>query len=176
MQVVRGSATPHPEDTQVMDTRVNDVSNEDITREEFLGRIETVRTALQRAQLVGLVAFGDCWRGANITYFTEFRPVDGVSDIANAVLLLGVDSEPVLFVSEQCLPYAASVTTFKVCGFRELAERLRKFADTHRAGALGLAGAAYVPAGLLDRVRDGLDGVRLEPTAVLAEIKGIKSA
>jgi Xaa-Pro aminopeptidase len=40
------------------------------------------------------MAFGDCWRGANVTYFTEFRPLDGVSDIANAVLLLGVDEEP----------------------------------------------------------------------------------
>jgi Xaa-Pro aminopeptidase len=152
-----------------------EMMDEGISPEEYRQRVVTVRSALGKAGLAGLVSFGDCWRGANISYFTQFRPLDGVSDIANAVLLLGVDSEPLLFVSEQCLPYAASVTTFKVCGFRELGERLRKFADTHRAGTLGLAGAAYVPAGVLDRVEEGLDGVRLEPTALLAEIKAIKS-
>ena len=150
-------------------------AEEGISAGEFRQRIATVRAAFAKAGLAGLVAFGDCWRGANITYFTEFRPLDGVSDIANAVLLLGVDTEPLLFVSEQCIPYAASVTTFQVCGFRELGDRLRKFADAHRAGALGLAGAAYVPASVLDRVKEGLGGLRLEPTALLAEIKAIKS-
>ena len=75
-----------------MDARATNVPFEGIAPEEFLGRVATVRSALGKAGLVGLLAFGDCWRGANITYFTEFRPLDGVSDIANGVLLLGVDS------------------------------------------------------------------------------------
>src|SRR5690349_12762373 len=66
-------------------------ASDDITPDEFRGRVAKVRTAVGKAGLVGLVAFGDCWRGANVTYFTEFRPLDGVSDIANAVLLLSVD-------------------------------------------------------------------------------------
>ena len=148
---------------------------EDISADEFRARLTKVRAAIAKAGLVGLVAFGDCWRGANITYFTEFRPLDGVSDIANAVLLLGVDEDPVLFVSEQCLMYASSATTFPVVSFRELGDRLRKFAGAHHAGTVGLAGQAYIPASVLDRIKDGLGDLRLVPTPVLAEIKAIKS-
>ncbi|HEX4986583.1 MAG TPA: Xaa-Pro peptidase family protein [Burkholderiales bacterium] len=158
-----------------MPPKGDDVVGEGIAPEEFRQRIVTVRNALQKAGLVGLIAFGDCWRGANITYFTEFRPLDGVSDIANAVLLLGVDGEPILFVSDQTLAYAASVTTFPVASFRELGERLRAFGARHRGGMAGLAGAAYIPAGVLDRVRAGLDGLTLKSSLVLAEIKAIKS-
>ena len=152
-----------------------DVIGEGISPAEFKQRMVTVRNALHKAGLVGLVAFGDCWRGANITYFTEFRPLDGVSDIANAVLLLGVDGEPVLFVSDQTLAYAASVTTFPVVSFREIGDRLRAFGARHQGGKAGLAGAAYIPASVLDRVRAGLGGITLEPSPVLAEIKAIKS-
>jgi Xaa-Pro aminopeptidase len=134
-----------------------------------------VRGALDKAGLVGLVAFGDCWRGANITYFTEFRPLDGVSDIANAVLLLGIDAEPVLFVSDQTLAYASSVTTFPVASFREMSARLRAFAARHSRASVGLAGGAYIPASVLDRVRAGLENLELQTTSVLAEIKAIKS-
>lgn len=152
-----------------------DMLDEGISKEEYRERVTTVRKGLAKAGLAGLIAFGDCWRGANVSYFTQFRPLDGVSDIANAVVLLGVETEPLLFVSSQCVPYAASVTTFQVCDFRELGERLRTFADAHRKGKLGLAGAAYIPASVLDRVKAGLDGLPLEPTTVLAEIKAIKS-
>ena len=148
---------------------------EDISADEFRARLAKVRGAVEKAGLVGLVAFGDCWRGANITYFTEFRPLDGVSDIANALLLMGVDEDPVLFVSDQCLMYASSCTTFPVASFRELGERLRKFAGAHPKGAVGLAGQAYIPASVLDRIKDGLGALSLAPTSVLAEIKAIKS-
>jgi Xaa-Pro aminopeptidase len=151
------------------------VATDDISADEFRARVTNVRTAIAKAGLVGLVAFGDCWRGANVTYFTEFRPLDGVSDIANAVLLLGVDEEPLLFVSDQCLMYAASVTTFPVVGFREMGARLRQFAGAHRRGTVGLAGQAYIPAGVLDRIKDGLGDLTLKATPVLAEIKAIKS-
>src|SRR5438128_684149 len=164
-------ATP----SKAASTASSDVAGEGISRGEFKQRIVTVRNALDKAGLVGLVAFGDCWRAANITYFTEFRPLDGVSDIANAVLLLGVDAEPVLFVSDQTLAYAASVTTFPVASFREIGERLRAFGARRPRGKVGLAGAAYIPSSVLDRVRSGLDRLALEPTAVLAEIKAIKS-
>src|SRR5881628_683306 len=156
-------ATP----SKAASTASSDVAGEGISREEFKQRIVTVRNALDKAGLVGLVAFGDCWRAANITYFTEFRPLDGVSDIANAVLLLGVDTEPLLFVSDQTLAYASSVTTFAVASFREIGDRMRAFAARHSRGSVGLAGAAYIPASVLDRVRAGLDGLKLETTPVL---------
>jgi Xaa-Pro aminopeptidase len=160
---------------KAVDVCSGDTPSEGISAREFLERIVKVRAALAEADLAGLVAFGDCWRAANITYFTEFRPLDGVSDIANAVLLLGRDAEPTLFVSEQCLPYAVSVTAFPVHTFREIGKRLRAFASAHRKGTLGLAGSAYIPASVLERIKDGLGDVHLEPTTVLAETKAVKS-
>jgi Xaa-Pro aminopeptidase len=148
---------------------------EAIQRDEYLARIGTVRSAVERAGLAGLVAFGDCWRSSNISYFTEFRPLDGVSDIANAVFLLGIDAEPVLLVSDQCLDYARSVTPFDVASLRNLTASVARLCQGETRGRLGLAGAAYIPATVLDRVRAGLGAFDLAPTAVLAEIKAVKS-
>ena len=53
--------------------------------------------------------------------------------------------------------------------------RLHKFAAKGLKGDVGLAGAAYVPASVLDRIKSGLDPIRVSPTSVLAEIKAIKS-
>lgn len=149
--------------------------DETIPASEYQQRLETVRAGLPSAGLVGLVAFGDCWRGANVCYFTEFRPLDGVSDIANALVLIGVDAQPAHFVSEQCVAYAASVTTFSVYSFREMKAHLEAFTTAHTHGTLGLAGAAYIPAGLLSRVRASIGEMKLEPTTLLAEIKAVKS-
>ncbi|MBV8095982.1 MAG: aminopeptidase P family protein [Acetobacteraceae bacterium] len=146
-----------------------------IVPEEFRHRIALVRAALQKSGAAGLIAFGDCWRGANINYFTEFRPLDGVSDIANAVLFLGTDSDPLLFVSDQCLDYASSVTLFEVRSLRELTQSVRILAARQPTGTFGLAGAAYIPASVLDRIRAALGDRALEPTSLLAEIKAVKS-
>jgi Xaa-Pro aminopeptidase len=167
----------------VKDAKSNDSSNfaslnseaDNISPDEFRARMTNVRAAVEKAGLLGIVAFGDCWRGANVSYFTEFRPLDGVSDIANAVLFLGVNDEPVLFVSDQCLMYAASATTFPVVSFREMGERLRKFAGSHSSGAVGLAGQAYIPASVLDRIKEALGTIQLIPSPLLAEIKAVKS-
>lgn len=148
---------------------------EGISASEFRQRIAVTREALIRGGLSGLAAFGDCWRGANVTYFTEFRPLDGVSDIANAVFFLDADDDPVLFVSSQCYQYAASVTVFEVCDFADMPDRLRRFAAKSRKAPVGLAGAAYIPASVLDRLRGNLDPVQIVPTTVLAELKAIKS-
>lgn len=147
---------------------------EGIAASEFRARIATLRTALEQSEFAALVAFGDCWRAANISYFTEFRPLDGVSDIANAVLLLGIDAEPALFVSEQCLDYAQSVTTFAVEPLDALTAAVRALA-TRREAQFGLAGAAYIPAAVLERITAGLGGRTLQATPLLAEIKAVKS-
>src|SRR5689334_22024621 len=133
-------------DEKAMNIRTANIPPEGITTDEFLGRVAKVRSALDKAGLVGLLAFGDCWRGANISYFTEFRPLDGVSDIANAILLLSVDGDPVLFVSDQCFDYATSVTAFEVRSLREVTQQVQAFSARHGSGTVGLAGAAYIPA------------------------------
>ena len=57
-----------------------------------------------------------------------------------------------------------------------MGDELRKFADKNRGRKVGLAGAAYIPASVLDRLKEGLDGMTLAPTSVPAEIKAVKSA
>lgn len=151
------------------------IGDDGITPGEYAGRVDAVRTSLAKAGLAGLIAFGDCWRSANISYFTEFRPLDGVSDIANGVFLLSRDREPLLLVSDQCLDYARSVTTFEVCSLSKLSARIGQMFSGEGTGKIGLAGAAYIPATVLDRLRAGLGDRELEPTAALAEIKAVKS-
>lgn len=150
--------------------------DESIPAAEYQQRIRRVRKALESNGLVGLIAFGDCWRGANICYFTEFRPLDGVSDIANAIFFLGVDEEdPALFVSKQCVDYASEVTTFFVYSFDEMKPFLQEFAARFQTGTIGLAGAFYLPEDLGRRVRASIGNLRLEETQALAEIKAVKS-
>ena len=147
---------------------------EGIGAAEYRARLDGAREAARAAGLVGLIAFGDCWRGANVGYFTEFRPLDGVSDIASALVVLPVDGEATLVVSEQCLGYGASVTGFPVRPFRDLDPVLAPLArDPGRR--VGLAGAAYIPASLRDRLLGALGGAALEPTTALADLKAVKS-
>jgi Xaa-Pro aminopeptidase len=149
---------------------------DNIPASEFQERIVRLRTGVIEAGLAGFVSFGDCWRGANVCYFTEFRPLDGVSDIANAIFFLGADAEvgPMLFVSKQCVAYAAEATTFDVFAFDEMAGILEGFAKG-RTGTLGLAGEAYIPAALHQRIKASVGDLRLEPHPLLAEIKAVKS-
>jgi Xaa-Pro dipeptidase len=150
--------------------------DEAIPPSEYQQRLQTVQKAIESAGLLGLICFGDCWRAANVCYFTEFRPLDGVSDIANSIVFLEINQEPVLFVSKQCVDYATEVTTFPVVSFDELQPRLGAFAAQHsNGGTVGLAGAFYFPVDLDRRVRTGLGHVKLEETSLLAEIKAIKS-
>ncbi|KAJ9616319.1 hypothetical protein H2200_000037 [Cladophialophora chaetospira] len=149
-------------------------SPENIPSSEFQERIERVRNGVRAAGLVGLISFGDCWRGANVCYFTEFRPLDGVSDIANAIFFVGAETEPVLFVSKQCLHYASEVTSFDVFTFDEMRAKLEDFSRA-RTGTVALAGEAYIPQDLHRRIRDALGNLTLDPHPVLAEIKAIKS-
>jgi Xaa-Pro aminopeptidase len=152
-----------------------DTHPEDITTREFQDRVIRARAAVAKAGLAGLIAYADCWRGANVTYFTRFRPLDGVSDVAMALLLLPIDGEPTLFVSEMCLGFASSETTFPVRPFRDLDAALVGLVAGRRNARFGLAGSAYIPALLLDRLRERLSGARIEPTSTLADLKAVKS-
>ncbi|MDQ2803603.1 MAG: hypothetical protein M3Y41_13335 [Pseudomonadota bacterium] len=110
-------------------------SSEGIAAEESRARIVTVRAALENLsrrpdRLWRLLAR----RQRHLLH--QFRPLDGVSDIANAVLLLGVDADPVLFVSDQCLDYARSVTLFEVRSLHELTDAVGTLAKRRGRGDL----------------------------------------
>jgi hypothetical protein len=99
--------------------------DETISTSEYLIRVATVRVALRKADLLGLLSFGDCQGDTNVCYFTPCRPLDGVSDIANVMIFVPAYGEALLFVSEQCCGYASEVTTaLQVCSFSEMWGRL----------------------------------------------------
>ncbi len=146
-----------------------------ISAAEYAARLQTTRQRVADAGLSALLAYGDCWRGANITYFTEFRPLDGVLDLFMGLLALPLDGDPTLFVSEMCVPYAQSVTAFPVKRLAELPATLKALASRVGRGRIGLAGAPYIAGKLLDQIRAELPNTTLEPTEVLAKLKAVKS-
>jgi Xaa-Pro aminopeptidase len=152
-----------------------DDTSDGISDEEFTARREVVGEAVGAAGLAALIGFGDCWRAANVCYFTPFRPLDGVSDIANSVVLIEAGGKATLFVSAQCADDASEMTTFPVRPLTELVDALSEFALDHRGATVGLGGSYYIPASILDRLHGGLHGLTLESSAVLAEIKAVKS-
>jgi Xaa-Pro dipeptidase len=144
--------------------------------QEIERRLRAVRRRAAEGGFGAVLAYADCWRTANVRYFTDFRPLDGVLDIALALLLLPTAGEPVLLVGDGCLEYARSVSHFRVESFAALASVLSRQAASAAGGPVGLAGARQIPAWLKDAVVEALDTVPLVPTTLLAEEKARKSA
>jgi Xaa-Pro aminopeptidase len=141
---------------------------------EIEHRIAATRQRIADEGLGGLLAYADCWRTANVRYFTDFRPVDGVHDIALALFLLPAHGEPVLLVGDGCLEYARSTSIFRVETFAALEAELRR--HTREVDApVGLAGSALVPARLRDAATAALGHTPLVATDLLAEQKARKS-
>jgi Xaa-Pro aminopeptidase len=144
--------------------------------DEIERRLRAVKRRAAGAGLGAVLAYADCWRTANVRYFTDFRPLDGVLDIALALLLLPTTGEPVLLVGDGCLEYARSASRFRVETFASLAEVLVGYAASSGGGPVGLAGAKQIPAWLRDAAVEALGTTPLTPTTVLAEEKARKSA
>jgi hypothetical protein len=62
--------------------------DETISTSEYTIRVATVRVALRKADLLGLLSFGYCRGDPNVCHFTPFMPLDGVSDIANVMIFI----------------------------------------------------------------------------------------
>lgn len=143
---------------------------------EVSKRLERTRQSTVDNGMDGLLAYADAWRTANVGYFTDFRPLDGMSDIAMAAFLLPVDNEPTLFVGTSCLGWAEAVTNFPVLDLNDLPGVLKAWAAGRTAqSVLGLAGGALIPAPLRDQVTDSATPAEIRDTMVLARVKSIKS-
>lgn len=148
----------------------------DLSPDEVRSRIDRTRQALADLNLGGLLAYADALRTANVGYFTDFRPLDGVSDIAMGVVLLPLDDDPTLFVGGSCRSWAEEVTTFSVKDLGALSDAVTTWATKDRnAATLGLAGETYIPARLQQQVEAALGARRLQPTNALARVKAVKS-
>lgn len=137
---------------------------------EIEQRIERTRAALREAGLDVLIAYADCWRTANVRYFTDFRPVDGVHGIAQALLVLPVEGDPLLLTGDGTVDYAREETAFDV----DVLENLSTHLAAHRHARAGLAGLAQIPVGLHGAVASAF-GSGLVDTDVLARVKAVKS-
>ena len=146
-----------------------------IPTEEIEGRLRETRTRLAKEGFAALLAYADTWRTANVRYFTDFRGIDGVHDIARALLLVPVIGEPLLFVGGGCLEYAGSATPFRVCTFASVQSELARWSKTTESGPVGLAGDGLIPAVLRDAVDEALGALAISPTDLLARQKAVKS-
>jgi len=123
-----------------------------------------------------LVCYGDAWRTANIRYFTDFRPVDGINGIEQALLLFPLADDPVLFVAEGCLDAATETSKFEVRPLSDLATAdLSKVLGWNGRRA-GLAGGGQMPAPLRAEIDAALGEKPLFQTDLLARTKAVKSA
>lgn len=144
--------------------------------EEIAARIAAVRSRASEDGLGAVLAYADCWRTANVRYFTDFRPVDGVHDIALALLVLPVEGDPVLHVGDGTVDYAREVSTFRVEPLGMLEQSLKALVSGGSGAPVGLAGHTLIPSALRERCLSGLDGAPLLPTSAVALEKARKSA
>ena len=146
-----------------------------IPKEEIDGRLRETRERMASDGFAALLAYADTWRTANVRYFSDFRGIDGVHDIARMLLLIPANGDPTLFVGGGCDAYAASVTTFPVHTFASLQSVLSGWAKSAASGPVGIAGAGLIPAVLRDAVSEALGNIQINPTDLLARQKAVKS-
>lgn len=122
-----------------------------------------------------LVCYGDAWRTANIRYFTDFRPVDGINGIEQALLLFPLEADPVLFVAEGCLDAAAARSPFAVKPLEDLTGAAVRNVVGGRGARAKLAGAGQMPGPLRNDLERALGGTALGETDLLARVKAVKT-
>ena len=142
---------------------------------EIGARLRETRARLSSGGFAALLAYADTWRTANVRYFTDFRGIDGVHDIARALIFIPLSGEPALFVGGGCLEYARSASTFPVHTFASLQPELARWSKTAESGPVGLSGDGLIPAVLRDEVYEALGDLSLSPTDLLARQKAVKS-
>jgi Xaa-Pro aminopeptidase len=140
---------------------------------EIEARIAATQSALVDNGIDILLGYADCWRTANVRYFTDFRPVDGVHGIAQALIMIPANGSPVLFAGDGCVDYARSETHFEVADLRTAPERLA--VASRAAQRVVLAGEAQIPVGLHRALDEAIGTLSLEGTDLLARIKAAKS-
>jgi Xaa-Pro aminopeptidase len=125
-----------------------------------------------------LVLFADSIRSSNVLYVVNFKPIDGYTDIAWAVVVVPLDSEPTLYVSQMNLLWGHEVSWFPAKPFSELGDDLLKLHRQVGKGKVGLAGMSFMPVPVYDTIKGAfaLTGVEIIPAEpLLGPIKATKS-
>lgn len=142
---------------------------------EHENRQHRLRTAMAAECIDLLVCYGDAWRTANIRYFTDFRPVDGIEGIEQALLLFPLEAEPQIFVAEGCIDAARESTPFRVRPLAELPTVNASEFGARKHYTVGIAGSRQMPGPVLDALENVLGDYRTAETNVLAKTKAVKS-
>ena len=149
-----------------------------IDREELRDRVARIQAAMREGGYGALVLYGDSTRTSNVRYVVDFRPIDGYTDISQAVVLVPAEGQPELFVSQMNLLWGLEVSWFGARPFAELPEALLAARRSLSANRIGVAGFSLMPGAMEDVIRGafGLGSVIVEPAEeLLAPIKARKS-
>jgi Xaa-Pro aminopeptidase len=138
--------------------------------------------------LTALILFSDTTRTSNVRYLADIRPVEGVSDISMAVVVVPSDSDPTLFVSQMNLQYGSEVAWFPARPFSEMVGSLADLRMKIGKGKVGIAGLGFMPVGVYEVFTGvfGMSGIeivgaerfmgRLKARKSLAEIALLRKA
>ena len=149
-----------------------------IDREELRDRVARIQAAMREGGYGALVLYGDSTRTSNVRYVVDFRPIDGYTDISQAVVLVPAEGQPELFVSQMNLLWGLEASWFGARPFAELPEALLAARRSLSANRIGVAGFSLMPGAMEDVIRGafGLGSVIVEPAEeLLAPIKARKS-
>jgi Xaa-Pro aminopeptidase len=151
---------------------------ENITTEEYRTRYQRIQNAMRDQGYDALVLFSDSIRSSNVLYVVNFKPIDGYTDIAWAVVVVPLDGEPTLYVSQMNLLWGHEVSWFPAKPFSELAGDLATLRQRVGKGRIGLAGMTFMPVPVYDTVKGAfaLSDAEIVPAEpLLGPIKATKS-
>ena len=149
-----------------------------ITEAEYRERVVRIQEAMGDQGFDALVLFSDSTRSSNVRYVVDFWPIDGVSDIAYAVVILPREGEPTLFASVMNLLWAEEVAWFGARPFSDLPGALLSLRDAVGNGTVGLAGVGFMPVHLHETIKGalGLGQIAFRPAeGLLSPIKATKT-
>lgn len=149
-----------------------------IAVEEYQDRVRRIRESMQDRGLDALILFSDSIRNSSVRYVVDFWSIDGYTDISRAVVILPLDQEPNLFVSQMNLLWAEEVSWFPAKPFSSLAGDLFNLRSKVGTGRVGVCGLSFMPVEMYDAIRGAfaLSPIELVPAeSLLGPIKATKS-
>jgi Xaa-Pro aminopeptidase len=154
------------------------INVETIATAEYRSRYERIQNAMREQGYDALVLFADSIRSSNVLYVVNFKPIDGYTDIAWAVVIVPRDGEPTLYVSQMNLLWGYEVSWFPAKPFRDLGADLTNLGQAVGKGRIGLAGTSFMPVPVHDVIKGAfaLTGAEVVPAEpLLGPIKATKS-
>lgn len=162
-----------------------------IPKDEFLNRIERIRTHMENDCIDALLVYGDEYRKENLRYVTNFWPI-----FERGALLIGKTGEPTLLCAPEgemvaremsvwgdirllrdffcvTVPDSIDYPLAKYVTFKKVADELRSASSLN---TLGIAGMDAMPAGLLSVVADAFASRVVDANPILFELRKNKTA